>query len=63
MKPRLDDLAEPIDVDALELLTDLLMLWCEKNSRNPEDFLPKCAIILQRYRSGETNADRLFRDL
>lgn len=63
MKPNLVEFAERIDVDELERLTDLVMLWCQRHDRNPEDFLPKCGVILQRYRSGETNADRLFRDL
>jgi hypothetical protein len=56
-------LNELVDADELDLLTDLLLLWCEKNKRNPDDLLPKCDVILQRYRNGECNADRLFMGL
>lgn len=63
MKPTLVEFAEQIDVEELELLTDLVMLWCQRHDRNPEELLPKCGIILQRYRSGEYNAEQLFRGL
>lgn len=51
---------EQIEADELELLTDLLLAWCEKNARNPEELLPHCSLILQRYRSGVDVADELF---
>ena len=54
---------EFVDGDELTLLTDLLILWCEKNNRNPEELIPKCGIILQRYREGECEADKLFSGL
>lgn len=49
MKPNLVEFAEQIDVDELELLTDLVMLWCQRHDRKPEELLPKCGIILQSY--------------
>jgi hypothetical protein len=63
MKTNKVEYEELVDADELDLLTDLLILWCERNGRNPEDLLPKCGIILQRYRSGECNADKLFAGL
>ncbi len=55
--------SELIDADELDLLTDLLIAWCEKNGRNTEELLPHCSLILQRYRSGRDAADELFAEL
>ena len=56
-------LIEQVDAGELELLTDLLLLWCEKNGRNPEDLLHHCSLILERYRSGADTAENLFEGL
>jgi hypothetical protein len=63
MKPNLAECTELLDSDALELLSSLLIVWCRRNKRDPDELLPKCAVILQRYRNGEYNAERLFGDL
>jgi hypothetical protein len=56
-------IAEQVQVDELELLTDLLLVWCEKNGRDAEELLPHCSLILERYRSGADTADKLFNGL
>jgi hypothetical protein len=55
--------SELIDADELDLLTDLLIAWCEKKGRGPEALLPHCRLILQRYRSGLDAVDELFAGL
>ncbi len=56
-------LAAQVVARELELLTDLLLVWCEKNGRAPEELLPHCSLILDRYRKGADTADTLFADL
>jgi len=63
MTPDIAPFATLLGGDAIELLTDMLIVWCHKNRRDPSELLPKCDIILQRFRTGEYNNDRLFADL
>lgn len=61
--PDIAPLATLLGADAIELLTDMLIVWCRENRRDPSELLPKCDIVLQRFRIGENNTDRLFADL
>lgn len=54
---------EQLDANELDLLTDLLIAWCRVYDRDPEDLLPKCSVILRRYRNGVIEADQLFHGL
>lgn len=63
MKSDLNRFTALLDADAIELLTDMLIIWCRKNKRDPSELLPKRDVILQRFRSGEYNTNRLFVDL
>ena len=63
MKTRLAHYRDLHDTDALELLSILLVIWCRKNNRDPDELLPKCHIALQRFRNGECDEDRLFGNL
>lgn len=63
MRNEIAKIADQVQVEELELLTDLLLVWCEKNDRKPEDLLPHCSLILERYRSGAYTADKLFAGL
>ena len=55
----------PSDVDAKELdaLTDLLIAWCRKNGKDPVAIADRCAVILDRFRTGERDPEKLFADL
>jgi hypothetical protein len=54
---------EFLEANELELLTDMLMLWCRKHQRDPDELIPKCRIVLERYKNGDCNADSLFEGL
>lgn len=58
-----EGLAAQVEAGELELLTDLLLVWCEKNGRDAEDLLPHCSLILERYRNGADTSDKLFAGL
>lgn len=63
MEKRETRVTEILEANELELLTDMLLLWCRKHNRDPEELIPKCGIILERYRNGECSAELLFKGL
>lgn len=47
----------------LDLVTEKLMLWCEKHGRDPLELLRNSSIILDRWRNGHRDDKALFQGL
>ena len=44
-------------------LSLLLVIWCRAHDHDPNELLSKCDIVLQRFRNGECDEDRVFGNL
>lgn len=63
METHSPDHARFLQPGELDLVTNMLVLWCEKHARDQAELLRHSSVILERWREGYRDENALFEGL